>query len=400
MSALDAPFSNAFREGPVSAEREKGEDMEEQAEFLTAVYEVDGPEMQAGALAERIALDQTIEADADLLAPALHARILGRLEHLEPLAGGRYAATISYPADLVGSDCSALLNLVFGTSSLRSDVRLLSLTLTKGLLSQWRGPSHGMNGLRQAVGVSDRPLLCGVLKPLGRSAVELAELAGQFVRGGVDLIKDDQGLLDQPFCPFNERVAYCAEAIATESAQRGRACLYFAHVSGALDSMRGRAAHAKTLGATGLLVAPGLTGFDALRALAVDATLALPIASHPSLLGTKVVQQAGGLAPAVVYGLLPRLAGADLSIYPTFDAGYLMSKDDCVSVAISCRQPWGHLLPTMPSVGGRIGQDRIPETMTVLGRDIVLILGSRIQQDPRGVVAAVAEFERVVRQSF
>jgi len=102
----------------------------------------------------------------------------------------------------------------------------------------------------------------------------------------------------------------------------------------------------------------------------------------------------------VVYGLLPRLAGADLSIYPTFDAGYLMSKDDCVSVAISCRQPWGHLLPTMPSVGGRIGQDRIPETMTVLGRDIVLVLGSRIQQDPRGVVAAVAEFERVVRQSF
>lgn len=77
-----------------------------------------------------------------------------------------------------------------------------------------------------------------------------------------------------------------------------------------------------------------------------------------------------------------------------------MSKDDCVSVAISCRQPWNHLLPTMPSVGGRIGQDRIAETMTVLGRDIVLILGSRIQQDPRGVVAAVAEFERVVRQSF
>ena len=52
-------------------------------EFLTAVYEVDGPEMQARARAERICLDQTIEADADLLAPPLRAKIVERL----PIAG-------------------------------------------------------------------------------------------------------------------------------------------------------------------------------------------------------------------------------------------------------------------------------------------------------------------------
>jgi ribulose-bisphosphate carboxylase large chain len=362
-------------------------------EFLTADYEVDGPEMQARARAERICLDQTIEGDADLLAPALHGKILGRLQNLEPLTEGRYAATIRYPGELLGSDCSDLLNLLFGTSSLRSDVRLLSFTMTKGLLSSWRGPRYGMNGLRQAVGVSNRPLACAVLKPLGRSPEELAELAAQFVRGGVDLIKDDQGLLDQPCCPFNERVAYCAEAIATASAHRGRACLYFAHISGALDSMRERAAQAKTLGATGLLVAPGLTGFDALRALASDENLALPVASHPSLLAVTSPRRDDGLAPAVAYGLLPRLAGADMAICPSFDAGYLMSKEDCMSVAASCRQPWGHLLPAMPSVGGKIGSDRIAGLAEALGHDVVFVLGSRIQQDQRGVVAAIEEFQ-------
>jgi ribulose-bisphosphate carboxylase large chain len=251
-----------------------------------------------------------------------------------------------------------------------------------------------MNGLKQAVGVSNRPLVCAVLKPLGRSPEELAELATQFVRGGVDLIKDDQGLLDQPCCPFNERVAYCAEAVATASGHRGRACLYFAHVSGALDSMRERAAQAKALGATGLLVAPGLTGFDALRALASDESLALPVASHPSLLAVTSPRRDNGLAPAVAYGLLPRLTGADMVIYPGFDAGYLMSKDDCISVAACCRQPWGHLLPSMPSVGGRIGRDRISDLAAALGRDIVFVLGSRIQQDERGVVAAIEEFQR------
>lgn len=375
-----------------------GDDDPSGTEFLTAVYEVDGPEIEARARAERICLDQTIEADADLLSPFLHGRILGRLRNIEPLAGGRYAATIRYAGDLLGSDCTDLLNLLFGTSSLRSDVRLQSFSLTKGLLSSWRGPRYGINGLRQAVGVSNRPLACAVLKPLGRSPEELAELATQFVRGGVDLIKDDQGLLDQPFCPFNERVASCAEAIATASARRRRPCLYFAHVSGTLQSMCERAAQAKTLGVTGLLVAPWLTGFDALRALASDETLVLPIASHPSF-ALHGARRGDGLAPAVAHGLLPRLAGADMTIYPSFDAGYLMSTEDCVSVAASCRQPWGHLLSTMPAVGGRIGADRIGGLVTALGRDTVFVLGSRIQQDHRGVVAAVEEFQQRLGQS-
>jgi ribulose-bisphosphate carboxylase large chain len=362
-------------------------------EFLTAVYEVSGPAMQARARAERICLDQTIESDAELLFPSLHGKILGHLQNLEPMSEGRFAATIHYPGELLGSDCSDLLNLLFGTSSLRSDVRLLSFTMTKGLLLSWHGPRRGIKGLRQAVGVLHRPLVCAVLKPLGRSPEELAELAALFVRGGADLIKDDQGLLDQPCCPFNERVAYCAQAIATASAGRGRPCLYFAHISGALDTMRERAAQAKTLGATGLLIAPGLTGFDALRALASDETLALPVASHPSMLGVSSARQGGGLAPAVVYGLLPRLAGADMTICPSFDAGYAMSKDDCLSVAETCRQPWGHLLSTMPSIGGRIGTDRIAGLAAALKHDLVFVLGSRIQQDQRGVVAAIEEFQ-------
>jgi ribulose-bisphosphate carboxylase large chain len=156
--------------------------------------------------------------------------------------------------------------------------------------------------------------------------------------------------------------------------------------------MRERAAQAKTLGATGLLVAPGLTGFDALRALASDENLALPVASHPTLLAA-TSRRDDGLAPAVAYGLLPRLAGADMAIFPSFDAGYLLSKEDCISVAASCRQPWGHLLPSMPSVGGRIGRDRIADLAPALDRDVVFVLGSRIQQDQRGIVAAIEEFQ-------
>ena len=370
----------------------------DRSEFVTAVYEIDGPESHAQITAERICVDQTIEAEQELLPSSLRSRILGRLDSLQTVDGGRYQATIHFSGDVCGCDCSDLLNLLFGTSSLRGDVTLRSFSMTDGLLSSWAGPRFGLDGIRQSVGIPHRPLLCAVLKPLGRSAQELAELAAQFVEGGVDLIKDDQSLVNQPWCSFEERVSRCADVISRASTRRGRPCLYFPHVSGSLDSMRQRAFQAKAAGATGLLVAPGLTGFDALRALTVDDRVALPIASHPAMLGTYIDRGHGGLASSVLYGLLPRLVGADLSIYPAFGSGYPVSEDECVAVAISCRQAWGHMKPMMPAVGGRIGSERLTELISTVGIDSMVILGSRVQQHPKGVVAAIQEILRSLEE--
>ena len=366
------------------------------SEFRTAIYEVDGPESLARRTAERICSDQTIEAESNLLPPSLQSMILGRVEDLQATDEGRYRATIRFHGDLLSGECSDLLNVLFGASSLRGDVTLLSFTMTNGLLSSWPGPRFGIDGLRQAVSVPNRPLLCAVLKPLGRTPQELAELAVRFVEGGVDVIKDDQSLVDQPWCRFEERVARCAEAIVRTSARRGRPCLYLAHVSGSMDTMRRRAAQARSLGASGLLVAPGLTGFDALRTLRSDGEIALPLASHPSMLGTLVDRGGSGLASPVVYGLLPRLAGSDLSIYPAFGSDYPMSQEDCVSVAEHCRRSWGCLRSMMPAVGGRIGPERLGELGSALGKELIVILGSRIQQFPGGIEAAMKEFHRIL----
>ena len=368
------------------------------SEFLTAMYEIDGPESRARAIAERIGIDQTIEGEQDLLPASMRGQILGQLENLQPTLDGRYWATIRYAGGLLGSDCSDVLNVLFGTSSLRGDVVLRSFTMTKGLLSSWRGPRLGITGLRQAIGIQDRPLLCAVLKPLGRTPRELAELAGQFVQGGVDLIKDDQSLVDQRWCPFEERVARCAEVIAQASARRGRQCLYFAHISGAWDVVRRRATQAKSVGVTGLLVAPGLTGFDVIRDLASDDNVALPIACHPAMLGAFVDRGRGGLSAMVAYGLLPRLAGADLSIFPAFGSDYPIAQRDCVTATEQCLQPWGHLRAMMPALGGRIGLERAAELQSVVGRELVLVTGSRIQRHPFGVAAAIREMVRVLGQ--
>ncbi len=368
-----------------------------QGEFLIATYEIDGPASTAQIMAERICFDQTIEAETGLLPHVLQSEIVGQVQNLHQSAEGRYEATIRFRGELLNGDCADLLNVVFGTSSLRGNVRLLSFSMTDGLLSSWQGPRFGLERIRQLLAMGNRPLLCGVLKPLGRSARELAELAAQLVEGEMDLIKDDQSLLDQSWSPFEERVSRCAEAIGDRSRRRGRPCLYFAHVSGAYETMRKRAARAKALGATGLLIAPGLTGFDAMRSLGSDESLNLPILSHPALLGASVGSERGGVAPGVLYGLLPRLAGADLTIYPAFGAGYSISQQDCLSIAQRCRKSWGALHPTMPAVGGRIGPERLSELRSVLGSDVAFIVGSRIQKDPEGIPAALRAFHRAMQ---
>ena len=123
------------------------------SEFLTAIYEVDGPESLARRTAERICVDQTIEAEHNLLPHSLQSMILGHLEDLRANAGGRFHATIRFRGDLLSGECSDVLNVLFGTSSLRGDVTLLSFTMTNGeqLVGLVAGESGGQITLRIGV---------------------------------------------------------------------------------------------------------------------------------------------------------------------------------------------------------------------------------------------------------
>ncbi len=361
---------------------------------FTVAYRLSGTEAEARTKAALVCNDQTVEAP-DKIIPAgmIREQILGRVERLTGSAGSSLAA-VSYPIELLGRDCAQLLNVLFGISSLRPGVRVerLEIPETARQANAWPGPRFGRNGLRELVGVPVRPLVCGVLKPLGLSPTALADLAYQFALGGLDLVKDDQALGDQPFGPFEERVARCAEAVAKANQETGRRCLYLAHVTGRWERMKQQALYAKRAGAGGLLICPGLAGFDALRDLALDDAVALPILSHPALLGSFVTQADSGMAPAVLFGQIPRLAGADASLYPIYHAGFPVTRDDCRAIAKACGESWGNLKPIFPTAAGRMGFERVLEMCEFYGQDLLFIVGSSIQQHRAGLVKACRLF--------
>ena len=364
-------------------------------------YHLHGSAAEASERADLLCIEQTVEA-ADHVIPsgAIRDQLLGQVIELESLSPALHRAVISFPIELLDGSVSTLLHMTFGMAGLRGQVRVTDLSLPDNVAAQMAGPRFGSPGLRDLLLAPRRPLVCAVLKPLGFSPRQLAALAYEFALGEVDMIKDDQSLGDQPFCRFEERLARCVEAISEASRQTGKRCLYAPHISSPWPMLMERAVIARKAGAGALLICPGLVGFDAMACLARLTSVSLPLVSHPDFLGSHYVSLDSGIAPSLLFGLLPRLAGADISIYPTFGLTYPISQADCRQIAASCHRSLGPCPPIFPTAAGRMTSSRIHEMAMLYGQDLVYILGSEIRREPCDIQTACLEFVHLVEKEM
>ena len=378
-------------------------------ERFTAVYRLSGTAAEVVARARAICLEQTVEFPEALIPnQAIRTQIVGTIAEIKPCSScsdsssaqnpNSFEVSIRYPIEAAGREFTQLLNVLFGNVALQPGVRLQRIDLPPALLQHYTGPRFGIAGLRQQLGITDRPLLCTALKPMGLSPTELADMAYRLARGGIDLIKDDHGLSDQTFCPFDERVSRCAEAIARANQQTGRTSLYLPNVTAPADELDARAERACERGAGGLLLCPGLTGLDSLRRLAADDQIALPILSHPALLGGLSLGSSQGLAQDLLFGTLTRLAGADATIFPSFGGRFAFTAAECQAITIAARAPLDRLAPIWPVPAGGMRLEQVPELVTFYGQDSMLLIGGDLHAGEE-LTARCQAFLRLVRQA-
>src|SRR6184192_4858870 len=87
---------------------------------LRITYHVHGAdERAAAARAREIALEQTVELAADALSADVVARIVGRVEAVEPLGDGRWSSVIAYDPAVVSGEMPQLLTCCSATSRCR-----------------------------------------------------------------------------------------------------------------------------------------------------------------------------------------------------------------------------------------------------------------------------------------
>lgn len=365
--------------------------------FAVAYRLVAENEKAARAKARGICLEQTVEVPVELLADDdIRTQVVGQAESLEERAPRRFDVRISYAIESATCELTQLLNVIFGNSAMQPGIRVLHLDLPDRLLACFPGPRFGCEGIRALLGVARRPLLCTALKPMGLAARDLATLAEQIALGGFDIIKEDHGLADQPFARFSERVGRCAEAIDRANHLTGERCLFVPNITAPADRIVARAHEAKRLGAGGLMVAPGLAGWDALRLLAADDGLALPILSHPAWLGTFAIDGDEGVAHHVIFGQLPRLAGADATIFVNYGGRFAYSPEDCRGIVAGAQMPMGWFPAIFPIPSGGMTLDRLPEMYEFYGSDAIFLIAGGLYAHGPDLLQSARQFRAVI----
>jgi ribulose-bisphosphate carboxylase large chain len=329
--------------------------------------------------AKDICIEETVEIPAACV-PESHwqAGIVGRIDSIVPVSGEAavYDVAISYRTDIADNAIPNLLNVLFGNISIRRGIKITGIDFTAEQLAAFGGPRRGIGGVRQALGAGRRPLATTAIKPLGLLSAELAARCGGYAAGGLDIIKDDHGLIDQHFHPFKERVSRIQDAIDEGNARRGTKTLYYPMIAGRADQVEAQVAHAKAAGCFGILVPPMLIGPDTGFYLARKYDLS--VMTHPTFSGTHFHDPSHGMTPAVLLGTLFRLFGADISVFPNYGGRFTFSKQECLDLADACTTPMGGLKTSFPSPAGGMTIERVGDMVEAYGRDVALLIGGAL----------------------
>lgn len=345
--------------------------------MIVARYEVRGDDRRARA--EGLAVEQSHELPT-AYAPELALRSLAHVTDF--VEGSEFAlATVEYPVELAGGELAQLLVLLLGNVSLQDGIRLVEVQVPDQLAAQvGGGPRLGAAGIRRVLDVPTRPVLATALKPVGLGVAELAMMAGELA-AGLDVIKDDQGLANQAWAPFRERVLRVTEAVREANAANGRTARYLPAVAGPYEQFEQRIRFAAESGAGGVLLMPGISGFDSVRRAAEILPADAIIMAHPSFLGGFTASSTHGISPEVLFGPIMRLARADTVIFPSYGGRFSFSREQCAGIAVESRREFAGLQATMPAPGGGMSVDRVPELVELYGRDVMLLIGSDLHRD-------------------
>ncbi|MFD0958867.1 2,3-diketo-5-methylthiopentyl-1-phosphate enolase [Paenibacillus chungangensis] len=316
----------------------------------------------------------------------------------DALPGSRYAdIAIAYPDLNFSRDLPALLVTVFGKLSMDGRIKLMDLDVSESFASAFPGPKFGLQGVRQLLGVHDRPLLMSIFKSV--VGHDLANLKEQFYRqamGGVDLIKDDEILFENPLTPLEKRVETCMAAARQAEEQTGQKLLYAVNLTGPTSRLADNARRAIAAGANALLFNVLAYGYDVLHELSSDPSISVPIAAHPAMAGAIYPSPHYGMSASLLLGKLMRLSGADLVLFPSPYGSVVMPKAENLAIKEALLQPLHNLRTSLPVPSAGIHPGLVPLILQDFGHEVVVNAGGGIHGHPMGTEAGGSAFRQAI----
>lgn len=352
-----------------------------------AVYHVRSDARSIEARAQAIAVEQSVEMLLSAIEDqAILDEIVGKVEAISDIGGGTFAVRVALSRATAGNDAGQLVNMLFGNTSLQEDVVLHDAEFPDDLAAAFGGPNIGLAGLRARAGAGKRALTCSALKPQGLSPARLGDLAARFARGGIDYIKDDHGLADQSYSPFASR----CEAIANALRAAGTAARYVPSLTGDLDALRTQLAVAKKAGIDTVMVQPMIMGLSNFARLATE-NRDMAFFAHPTLAG------AARIAPALLYGKIFRMLGADALVFPNHGGRFGYTPQTCRAIAETGLGDWHGLKPAVPVPAGGMTINRVAEMLDFYGSEVMLLIGGALLEARERLTQETAAFVETVK---
>ena len=288
---------------------------------------------------------------------------------------------IAYPIKNFGPSIPMLLTTVAGNLFELAEienVKLLDLEIPNAYLSEFKGPKFGIDGTRKALGVYDRPLLGSVIKPcVGLKPETFAEAAYEVAIGGMDFIKDDELISNPEYSPIETRVSKTMEALDRSYAETGEKTLYAVNVTDEVTNLMSNAESAISNGANCLMINVITTGFSALRMLAEDPSINVPIHCHRDMFAAFAKNPTHGISSMVV-SKLARLCGADHLHVGAIDGKLFEDHDTVVKSSEVLRHPWGDIKPVLPVSSGGQNPCTVEHNFELLGTDFLILAGNAV----------------------
>ena len=316
----------------------------------------------------------------------------------EDLKLRRYIIHLAFPYENFMNELSMMLSTIVGNISMAGRVKLLDIKFPKSFLELFKGPKFGVPGLRAYLKVHDRPLLNNMIKPCTGYPPDIgANLAYEVLVGGADFVKDDELLADAPFNKVEDRIVKYMEIVDKASAETGEKKMYTINITADPPRIFELADKVISLGANAIMVNYITAGISTLKGLAEDPSVNVPILGHMDFAGALYEDAETGLSSPIVFAKLPRLAGADIIVYPApYGKQPFYIKDKYLKVGRTLLFPMHNILPTVPMPAGGITQLHVPLLVKDFGIHIAIGAGGAIHAHPMGPRAGAKAFRQAI----
>ncbi len=318
---------------------------------------------------------------------------------------------IAYPEALFESNnvpniLSSVAGNIFGMKSVKT-IRLEDVSFPDSILKGFKGPKHGIEGVRKLMKIKDRPLVGTIIKPkLGLNTEHHAKSAYESWSGGCDFVKDDENLSSQKFNMFENRMVKTLEMADKAESETGEKKAYLVNVTAETKEMIRRAELVEKQGGKFVMIDILTAGWAAVQTLRQE-NFKMAIHAHRAMHAAFDRNSEHGMDMMVIADFA-RLIGVD-TLHIGTGIGKLegkisdiqeiqeeIEKMEVKETKKRLEQKWRNIKPVLGVSSGGLHPRHVPFLIHNLGKDLVIQAGGGIHGHPLGTKAGAIAMRQAV----